>query len=59
MAKAILLDASAVLALLQGEPGHELVREALRGEDCAITAANLAEVAGKLENGVDERLRAC
>lgn len=48
MAKAVLLDASAVLALLQGEPGHEVVREALRSEECFITAANLAEVAGKL-----------
>lgn len=57
MAKAILLDASAVLALLQGEPGHELVREALRGEDCAITAANLAEVAGKLMGVVKDPVK--
>lgn len=47
MAK-VVLDASAVLALLQKEPGHETVRTALRGDDCLISAANLAEVATKL-----------
>lgn len=43
-----LLDASALLAYLQREPGFEAVREALR-EGAAISAANLAEVAGKLK----------
>lgn len=47
MAK-VLLDASAVLVLLQAEPGHEVVREALRMEECFITSVNLAEAAGKL-----------
>ncbi len=43
-----LLDASALLAYLQREPGFEVVREALR-EGAAISAVNLAEVAGKLK----------
>ncbi|SDF38188.1 PIN domain nuclease, a component of toxin-antitoxin system (PIN domain) [Thermus arciformis] len=43
-----LLDASALLAYLQREPGFETVREALR-EGAAISAVNLAEVAGKLK----------
>lgn len=43
-----LLDASALLAYLQREPGFEAVREALR-EGAAIGAVNLAEVAGKLK----------
>ena len=43
-----LLDASALLAYLQREPGLEAVREALR-EGAAISAVNLAEVAGKLK----------
>lgn len=47
MAK-VVLDASAVLVLLQSEPGHEIVRDALRHAACYLTAANLAEVAGKL-----------
>ena len=41
-----LLDASALLAYLQRELGFEAVREALR-EGAAISAVNLAEVAGK------------
>ena len=43
-----LLDASALLAYLQREPGFEAVREALR-EGAAISAVNLAEAAGKLK----------
>ncbi len=42
----MVLDASALLALLQGEPGSEQVSEAL-GQG-VISAANLSEVAGKL-----------
>lgn len=45
MAEAV-LDASAVLALLQGEPGADAVAETLPG--AWISAANLAEVTGKL-----------
>jgi PIN domain nuclease of toxin-antitoxin system len=41
-----LLDASAVLALLQSEPGSERVKEAL--PESAITAVNACEVLGVL-----------
>lgn len=40
------LDASALLALIHGEPGHELVAERIDGS--VLGAANLAEVVGKL-----------
>lgn len=40
------LDASAVLALIHGEPGADAVAEVLPG--ARIGAANLAEVVGKL-----------
>ena len=47
-----ILDASALLALLQGEPGARLVAEHLDG--AVIAAANLAEVATKYdERGAD------
>ncbi len=42
----MILDASALLALLQDEPGSEQVLQAL--EQGAISAANLSEVTGKL-----------
>jgi ribonuclease VapC len=45
---ALLLDASALLAYLQREPGFGAVQEALR-EGAAISTVNLAEVAGKLK----------
>ena len=50
-----LLDASALLAYLQRELGFEAVREALR-EGAAISAVNLAEVAGKLIDTVADPL---
>jgi PIN domain nuclease of toxin-antitoxin system len=40
------LDASAVLALMHGEPGADLVAAAL--DSATLGAANLAEVIGKL-----------
>ncbi len=40
------LDASAVLALIHGEPGSGLVAKSLSG--AVLGAANLAEVVGKL-----------
>jgi len=43
------LDASALLAYLQQEPGYEMVRKALREGGAAISAVNLAEVQAKLE----------
>ncbi|MGL5857184.1 MAG: type II toxin-antitoxin system VapC family toxin [Angustibacter sp.] len=51
------LDASALLALIHGEPGHQIVAEAIDG--AVIGAVNLAEVVGKLvDSGVDvSRLR--
>lgn len=42
-----LLDASALLALVQNEPGADPVREASRG-DAAMSVVNLAEVAASL-----------
>jgi ribonuclease VapC len=44
----MLLDASAVLALLFSEIGSDAVATALQQHDCNITAANQAEVIGKL-----------
>jgi ribonuclease VapC len=43
----ILLDASAVLAFLQGEPGEDVVRQALQSAHCLISAANQAEIISK------------
>lgn len=40
------LDASAVLALIHNEPGHEVVAAEIDG--AVLGAANLAEVVGKL-----------
>ena len=46
------LDASAVLALVQGEPGSERVE--LVVEEAVVSAGNLAEVVGKLiDKGYD------
>jgi ribonuclease VapC len=42
----IVLDASAILALIHDEPGADLVASKLDGS--ALSAANLAEVVGKL-----------
>ena len=42
----MVLDASAVLALIQDEPGADLVANALPG--AVLGAANLAEIVGKL-----------
>lgn len=44
MSTVTLLDASAVLAFLQGEPGEEVVRLALQSANCVVTAANQTEV---------------
>lgn len=51
------LDASAVLALIHSEPGHDVVAAEIDG--AVLGAANLAEVVGKLvDAGVDvSRLR--
>lgn len=49
----VVLDASAVLAYLHGEPGWTTVENALITQACAVTAANQAEiVARSLDRGV-------
>ncbi|NCN71596.1 MAG: type II toxin-antitoxin system VapC family toxin [Rhodoferax sp.] len=54
MSTVTLLDASAVLAFLQGEPGEEVVREALQSANCRVSAANQTEVISKaLDRGGD------
>jgi len=58
------LDASAVLAFLQEEPGQEAVAQVLESGRAVICAVNLSEAAGKLVDGgmtqelVQEALRA-
>ena len=52
----VVLDASAVLAVLLREPGAEIVERALDRGPCAISAVNLSEVAAKLvDRGGDEK----
>jgi PIN domain nuclease of toxin-antitoxin system len=41
------LDASAVLAFLNGEPGQDVVADALQSAHCVVTAANQAEIIAK------------
>ena len=54
MSQLTLLDASAVLAFLQMEPGHDAVRLSLQNEHCVVTAANQAEIIAKaIDKGVD------
>lgn len=48
----MVLDASALLAFLQGEPGAERVAEAL-ARPAAISAINYAEALGKLADDVE------
>ncbi len=51
------LDASALLALLNEEPGHEIVASVI--SEAVISAVNLSEVVGKLaDQGIaDQELR--
>lgn len=53
------LDASAVVAMMTGEPGAAVVAQAMR-EGAVISAVNLAEVVTKLHNdgGDEEAIRA-
>ncbi len=54
MNEVIVLDASAILAFLQGEPGEEIVRLALQSSSCFVAAANQSEViAIILDRGAD------
>jgi ribonuclease VapC len=51
----IILDASALLALLNAEPGADIVAEALTG--AAISSVNISEVVAKLnESGMPEKI---
>lgn len=53
MSQITVIDASAILAFLQGEPGDEWVRQALQSGPCVVSAANQAEVIAKaLDRGV-------
>ena len=54
MSRVTVLDASAILAFLQSEPGDEVVRQALQSGHCVVSAANQAEVIAKaLDRGAD------
>ena len=48
MAREVVLDASALLALVNGEPGADRVVKAIPG--ACLCAVNLAEVVGKLSD---------
>lgn len=45
------LDASAILALLNNEPGADTVQAVLNNETCIMSAVNWSEVAKKLTEG--------
>ena len=50
-----MLDASAVLALLYGEPGQDQIRERIRGAEVRLSAVSVCEVSAKLsEAGLDK-----
>lgn len=54
MSELSVLDASAILAFLQGEPGEEIVRQALQSGNCMVTAANQSEIIAKVvDRGAD------
>ena len=55
MSQITLLDASAILAFLQGEPGQDRVLTALQSTPCLVSAANQAEIISKsLDRGGDK-----
>lgn len=54
MSRVTVLDASAIIAFLQGEPGEDLVRQALQLDHCVVSAANQAEIISKsMDRGAD------
>jgi ribonuclease VapC len=54
MSQIFLLDASAILAFLQAEPGGEVVSHALHEDRCMVSAANHSEVIAKaIDRGAD------
>jgi ribonuclease VapC len=42
------MDASALLALMQGEPGSDVVDELIQDQECIASNVNIAEVGTKL-----------
>lgn len=53
MSTVTVLHASAVIAFLQHESGHEVVEQALQNDQCMVSAANQAEIISKaLDRGV-------
>lgn len=51
----VVLDASAILALLYGEPSQDEIRKRIRGADVRVGAVNISEVSAKLaEAGLGE-----
>lgn len=51
----VVLDASAVLALLYGEPGQDEIRGRIRDADVCLSAVSISEVSAKLsEDGLDK-----
>ncbi len=54
MTKVVVLDASAIIAFLQSEPGSEIVGQALHSQRCLVSVANQAEVIAKsLDRGAE------
>ena len=54
MSQVTVLDASVILAFLQGEPGEDVVQQALQKGHCVVSAANQAEIIAKcLDRGGD------
>ena len=50
------MDASALLALSQGERGYEIVEALIQSQECAISSVNMAEVGSKLvDKGLPEK----
>ena len=47
MSQIIVLDASAIIAVLQGESADDVVRQALHDSQCLVSAANQAEIIAK------------
>lgn len=49
------MDASALLALIHGERGYEMVEGFIQTQECVISSVNMAEVGSKLiDNGLPE-----
>lgn len=42
------MDASALLALMQGEPGSDVVDELIQNQECIASSVNIAEIGSRL-----------